>query len=1500
MAEMPYQVARDALDRFRAKYTQYARVPDQVLASKLAEKYPQYHRLPGAIERGLAAQRPEHMDVQAGEEGVGFELPDPVNNRAIVQQRLAEKYPEQYGVARAPLPRASTPSGLTPEQEHRRVMETPISKLVGQQTREEILRRGEALGIEGGVPKAAYAGVMSGLLDAGSMIRQAAGQVSKRVLDEPEAAAYAEARAEELSAAGQETLRATHGDDLTRTVGTVANSLTKAFITPAGARGVYRTLTFAADQANQTLIEARQAGLSDEETRRVVRDEFGTEFLVTQLFNQIGLGGVETASLRSGAREGLRAALRQVGVGAISEAVEENATELTHLVNRAASNLDPNALTPENIRETMYYTTLAAAASGGVSRAPGVVQELTETGVDRARTAIHGVKQRVAEQELAKSAELAREALSDMGPTVSSAAIEAEGKSPQAARREALTRQSLQQRLVTPAPRDPQATMDEVAEFGEGTREATIREEAQFKYGLGRRDRNVRSTMERHPTDEPVTQPRDLQEARLTGQRYEGPQATPPRRRRKSKKYPQGFDERQFFEPNEVERLKQELVEAREETARVRKEARTDPVTGLGNKLQYDETLRDVKRRTEETGKPFSIILMDLDSFKVLNDLRGHDEGDVALGGVGKAIQSVIRAPKPGRRGDIIATRQGGDEFAVILPDTDAKGARIVRDRIEEAVGRQAIIPGLTMGVAGEVATYTPGSDLDQLLQEADLGIQARKQIVKEKLGEPRTRAEAEAAIAAYQQRTQEGLADAVRNPSDIPAASRDTVAARMVDPVRQAATPIQPQEPGEFAPDAAETVLDVALPGWNRTTASLKLLNWAAEGPLTVVEGLATPVGSVIRRFAPRLYGRIKQFYAAVARKTHEARYQTNQLEKMVKGALSKEQQQRLLYLWQTQQWNEATRFLQDNTDQASEILDQHSLVDSMKGRARQNATSVGLRVGEIPNHFPRAMRPKQYAKFLDSLSQEERTDLDRVFAQRSKKLGRDLTLAEKQKLTNQWMAGRTAKGVKISSSRFGQRSVENLTFEQWKEFYDTTFRPMYTYFDDIIYATEKARLFGRRHADDDIDEAIGRIILEGGYGTNKLTRYQMNRLRSAVTSIFTSGEQSPHRYWQFIRDLGYAGTLLDPSSAAIQFGDLALTAARDGTLPALSAVPRSFRERVLTARNLGLEALGSEYGDARGMSKALRLGFRAVGFAKVDLGNLGVSMVSAVRRGRRLATNPDSKASQKWKQEWEPVFGDQWNDLVRDLKNDTPSSLVQDYAYIQASEIRPIDMLDMPEYYSRTPNGRIAWQLKGFATKQFDFLRRQGYDKIAKGVHNGDAKLAMEGVRGLVRGMMMLSLAGASLDWIRDWLLGRNPDFSESLVNGLLYTHLGSVYLIKIAGERGPGSALTEFVSPPTLDMSDRLWKDLTTGTYSSVRHLPFGKLIYSFTPEGRAKQRKYARKDVLQEAAQAYADGDIAAARSYISAFNDEMKQQGNEERISLSSVRRSATTIAEKRE
>jgi diguanylate cyclase (GGDEF)-like protein len=149
--------------------------------------------------------------------------------------------------------------------------------------------------------------------------------------------------------------------------------------------------------------------------------------------------------------------------------------------------------------------------------------------------------------------------------------------------------------------------------------------------------------------------------------------------------------------------------------------ARTDHLTGLPNRLAFEELFDRQVTSALRTNRPFALLLADLDRFKELNDRLGHAAGDAALAELGPLFSAELG-------GHDVAARVGGDEFAVLLPETDGDGARETGDRIARAVFERLRTRGAAVTLSYGVATFGPdGHTLDDLTKAADEALYTAK-----------------------------------------------------------------------------------------------------------------------------------------------------------------------------------------------------------------------------------------------------------------------------------------------------------------------------------------------------------------------------------------------------------------------------------------------------------------------------------------------------------------------------------------------------------------------------------------------------------------------------------------------------------------------------------------------------------------------------------------------------------------------------------------------------
>jgi diguanylate cyclase (GGDEF)-like protein len=157
---------------------------------------------------------------------------------------------------------------------------------------------------------------------------------------------------------------------------------------------------------------------------------------------------------------------------------------------------------------------------------------------------------------------------------------------------------------------------------------------------------------------------------------------------------------------------------------RVQRQATTDELTGLVNRRRFLEALETELERAKFFETPLSLVLADLDDFKRVNDAHGHLAGDDALRTFGELLEAHLRKVD-------VAGRLGGEEFAVLLPETDLEEATLVADRmrgaLSEAPLRLSVGVRISLTASFGIAELAPGQSAQQLVSRADAALYSAK-----------------------------------------------------------------------------------------------------------------------------------------------------------------------------------------------------------------------------------------------------------------------------------------------------------------------------------------------------------------------------------------------------------------------------------------------------------------------------------------------------------------------------------------------------------------------------------------------------------------------------------------------------------------------------------------------------------------------------------------------------------------------------------------------------
>jgi diguanylate cyclase (GGDEF)-like protein len=175
--------------------------------------------------------------------------------------------------------------------------------------------------------------------------------------------------------------------------------------------------------------------------------------------------------------------------------------------------------------------------------------------------------------------------------------------------------------------------------------------------------------------------------------------------------------------------LAAEITEHRRADEYVQQLAITDPLTGLANYRRLRDALDSEIKRYERSGHPFAVVLLDLDDLKKINDTHGHLVGTVAICRLANILRVHCRAIDT-------AARYGGDEFVLVLPETESHAALRAAHRIAERLCTDGDEPRVTVSTGTAVYPHD-GKTIDELLAAADHALYLKKASSKKKVHQP-------------------------------------------------------------------------------------------------------------------------------------------------------------------------------------------------------------------------------------------------------------------------------------------------------------------------------------------------------------------------------------------------------------------------------------------------------------------------------------------------------------------------------------------------------------------------------------------------------------------------------------------------------------------------------------------------------------------------------------------------------------------------------------------
>ena len=546
-------------------------------------------------------------------------------------------------------------------------------------------------------------------------------------------------------------------------------------------------------------------------------------------------------------------------------------------------------------------------------------------------------------------------------------------------------------------------------------------------------------------------------------------------------------------------------------------------------------------------------------------------------------------------------------------------------------------------------------------------------------------------------------------------------------------------------------------------------------------------------------------------------------------------------------------------NPDAVNNFAKVRYLLDSLQ----EEAVRSGVEIGYITDYFPRVVTDVKGLR--KDLGVEVDGDLDKLLAKAAEKKKSPLTEAEAADVINKYVRG-YPKG--IDGANAPVRTIETLTEDMLKH-YAPSQQALQSYIHRMVSNIEQRRFLGQHKLDpetgiEDYEDSIGAYIASEKKKGN-VSEANEQELRELLQARLAPGRIGSSV--QGLKNAMYMGTLVDPIATITQFGDVALSAYHNGIMPTVNSIAKKVTgNNEVRLDDFGFKEMSEDLADYSKSRRWLDTMFKGTLFSAVD--RLGKETILNSALTKHIEDVKDPMKLVKFKKEWGETFGDDFNQLVKDLKaGDNNSEHVQLLLWHRLADAQPISLSEMPEKYLKMNSGKLLYMLKTFTLKQFDIIRREGLQKLK------DPATAKEGLANLTRYATIFTVAGMTTDEVKAQLLGRDVEISDLVEENLLKVIGLSRYSLQVAEREGTMSAITDMILPP-VGLFDAMYTGIKTAITEQeldsrfVKALPLGDIVESRLLGGAEKYNEKAREKRTQEKRQAYGFGkskDIQERRS-----------------------------------
>jgi ADP-Ribosyltransferase in polyvalent proteins len=469
----------------------------------------------------------------------------------------------------------------------------------------------------------------------------------------------------------------------------------------------------------------------------------------------------------------------------------------------------------------------------------------------------------------------------------------------------------------------------------------------------------------------------------------------------------------------------------------------------------------------------------------------------------------------------------------------------------------------------------------------------------------------------------------------------------------------------------------------------------------------------------------------------------------------------------------------------------------EAARDALRNEMIAAGMEVGDIGEYFPRWVRDVTGLRESMGINASDGV-LEQAVIEAEKSAGRPLRDEEVNAIIDGAVRG-VSYGSKGSSapSNTKQRKIVVIMPNQW-QFYADPNDALSHWLNQSTEAIARYRFFGKAAQQltpqqvlnptaSDLDVSIGTILAEE-IAAGNLPATAQAEVKAMLDGLFSYHGRT-NAWIRGFMDLSYWATMGKLSSALAQATDLMVSVYEAGPWNTFTAIPeamwrnakalpgvgnsKTFSEAVanftkgkdwLTREELGIDRIMEEFNDQRFTTRALNQVFTATGLNFMDGLGKDVLLNAKFRQLTKQAVKGQLSASNQ--RMIDGIFGKaKAAQVIADFRANRKNADTTFAVYNVLADWQPISLAEYPEAYAKNPNARVLYMLKSYSIKMLAAYRREGLMKMWW----GSPKQKIEGARNLSYLLALLFMAGASKDWLVDFMLDRDPQMEDVMVDNI-----------------------------------------------------------------------------------------------------------------------------------